>query len=497
MAAVPCNSSSHTPKLQPQKQFKEKSFEVDGHKITWKNRHLVSFDANDAISMGSYITDSNEMTVRNSDREVKFYHEKTKQEESNAIGYGAGAMLTGSVAVAATEVAEAVAVVFGGLTLGLGALAILAVGAAITYDNCQSKEQKKYNEREAFNNLVRGYKTKVQNYQKLQKELQNKQNELTAYIKSLDKSELLLHLKAIKKLSDNKSRIILAIGPTGYGKSLVCNRLFGDKSNIEKIRGDKNRLFGVASDGDVKSCTDRMTMAASDVEVHMPQQQKNRGDDIKFKLYATDTVGADDNQGRDVKTEEIILTFCNQIGGVNAFLLFFKYRGKLTASYKKLLKKYNKLWGDNFWNHCILVITHCEREDNTDSDDSDSDDDDDEKLSEEEKQRQFIAAIKKTVDNVTEELNKVSNGKFGQACSKRKGVFTFGKKKDDWRPSVLKLLLSVYKDYNIKYRPLASQTKIDKRIYEMEKMDGDLADMRKDVATMKQRIENLRSKYNY
>lgn len=49
------------------------------------------------------------------------------------------------------------------------------------------------------------------------------------------------HYTSNKNFFGSKCRTIIAVGPTGFGKSLVCNRLVGDTSDNCKIGGEDTK----------------------------------------------------------------------------------------------------------------------------------------------------------------------------------------------------------------------------------------------------------------
>ena len=63
----------------------------------------------------------------------------------------------------------------------------------------------------------------------------------------------------------------------------------------------------------------------------------------------------------DAQFEDEMIECVNHIGGVNAFLVFFKFGEKATPQYRKLIKKYANFWGEEkFWHHCMIIVTNCD-----------------------------------------------------------------------------------------------------------------------------------------
>ena len=142
-------------------------------------------------------------------------------------------------------------------------------------------------------------------------------------------------------------------------------------------------------------------------------------------------------------------------------------------NYKKLLTKYNKLWGDNFWKHCIIVVTHCERDDMTEGcDDGD--------------ENEFEDGIKHTVSAITDALNEVSGNKFGETCKER--IITFGKRDNEWKPSVLKLFLKLYDDYKVIYKPKNKQTELRRLLYQHKKYEVNFKRVLKELKHLKEKM---------
>eukprot|EP01084_Bolivina_argentea_P111615 199094_1 len=160
----------------------------------------------------------------------------------------------------------------------------------------------------------------------------------------------------IERESTSSSKVLLCVGPTGYGKSLICNRLLGDDDDIGCLEESKETLFKVAEFGDPESQTSALLKETKDVFIFT-----NESVPISFfRLSVVDSPGSFDSQGNDLHVLNCMKEFFYSSGGINIFCLFFKFGAKLDANYKTLLANYRIFWGDSFWKHCVIVITHCD-----------------------------------------------------------------------------------------------------------------------------------------
>ena len=84
------------------------------------------------------------------------------------------------------------------------------------------------------------------------------------------------------------------------------------------------------------------------------------------------------------------------------FAIFFKFGGKLTDKYKELIAKYVKFFGDGLWRHCCIIITRCD-------------------MDSEKRKKRVEKGLETTINQIREDLKKVSNGK---CCDIP--IYTFG-----------------------------------------------------------------------
>lgn len=76
--------------------------------------------------------------------------------------------------------------------------------------------------------LIRSFNRKVGEYNEKQNSAQRSQNEIEEKLSHLSKQEKFLNECQLLFQKHNPTfKTIMTIGPTGYGKSLICNRLIG------------------------------------------------------------------------------------------------------------------------------------------------------------------------------------------------------------------------------------------------------------------------------
>ena len=155
----------------------------------------------------------------------------------------------------------------------------------------------------------------------------------------IDEQESKLNNNEFKVPRHNKNiKIILNIGPTGFGKSLVCNRLIGNDDSINDII-EESAVFKVAEEGDPDSETKEFEMTQ------------------KSDICIVDAPGQFDSHGNDTDIYNFMAKYFKGCGGVNLFCIYYKFGGKLDINYKNLLKSYQKFWGPDMWEYCCVIIT--------------------------------------------------------------------------------------------------------------------------------------------
>eukprot|EP01084_Bolivina_argentea_P046812 86221_1 len=146
-------------------------------------------------------------------------------------------------------------------------------------------------------------------------------------IKELEKQEQMLnsHVFQLERFCDleHKSRVVMMIGPTGFGKSLVSNRLLGIDDSVYDISEAKENAyeFDVAQIGDTDSITDKLTKKSK--IVHIIDENKLQS----FVLSVIDTPGAFDSKGNDNDHNNMMAHYFEACGGINGFGIVFLFGG--------------------------------------------------------------------------------------------------------------------------------------------------------------------------
>eukprot|EP01084_Bolivina_argentea_P252786 424418_1 len=125
------------------------------------------------------------------------------------------AMAGSSVSIAPLAVGGAGAVVFGFHSLG-------------TYFS-NELEAKLFAEKKSHNKTVDLYNEKLEKLKNLERIIQPKVNEL------ITQEKLNTTVFQFERHYHLHSKAVVCVGPTGYGKSLVCDRLIGDTRSVEEL----------------------------------------------------------------------------------------------------------------------------------------------------------------------------------------------------------------------------------------------------------------------
>eukprot|EP01084_Bolivina_argentea_P249228 417118_1 len=207
-----------------------------------------------------------------------------------------------------------------------------------------------------YNNAIQLFNMKLKNLKEIEMELLPK-------TKQLQQQEDKINNKTFQIERDcTNSKIIVCIGPVGYGKSLVCNRLVGHGDDIEvddmcDLSESKKSMFKVG-DG-LNSVTKDLIKKTRDVLIYQ-NTNKNAKLFTAMRLSVVDTPGAFDADGNDLDIQNLMKEFFHFCCGINMFCIFFKFGLRFDANYKKLLKIYDDFWGEKFWQHCVIFITNCD-----------------------------------------------------------------------------------------------------------------------------------------
>ena len=193
----------------------------------------------------------------------------------------------------------------------------------------------------------------------LVQEIKDKHKILTQIENHLNKNKILRGSKIAPP-----SKVLLMIGESGAGKSVVGNRLTGKTDDIDTWMDHNIKhgdVSGIAEFVSVESSTQHITQISKVVTMRKINAYANNGGkgdpavEAKFNLTVLDTP----SNVSDTVHEYEIIECVNYVGGVNVFLLFFRTGNKLSKSYQKLIKKHETFWGkDKFWKHCMVIVTH-------------------------------------------------------------------------------------------------------------------------------------------
>ena len=133
--------------------------------------------------------------------------------------------------------------------------------------------------------------------------------------------------------------ILVLLGRTGTGKSVLTNRLSGDDSKL----GNKGLAKTSRSH---KSCT-------TAPEIFPCKKFGGR------TLYTVDSGGFADTEDRDEDHTNMLCKFLRGCGGINAFVLTVNCADpRITRETKEALKVYEECFGADFYKRVIIVGTH-------------------------------------------------------------------------------------------------------------------------------------------
>merc|ERR1712032_1768054 len=192
-----------------------------------------------------------------------------------------------------------------------------------------------------LNENGRALKESIQNKDEKRAELQKKYDQV-------DKR----YRKQTEKIATEKKRLIemrfrdvqdgyvlVLLGRTGTGKSVLTNRLAGDDSE----RGDKGSAKASIKG---KSCT-----TAPEIIPCTKIGGKT--------LYTVDSGGFADTEDRDEDHTNMLCKFLRGCGGINAFVLTVNCADpRITGETKEALKIYEDCFGADFYKRMIVVGTH-------------------------------------------------------------------------------------------------------------------------------------------
>eukprot|EP01084_Bolivina_argentea_P033933 62750_1 len=165
-------------------------------------------------------------------------------------------------------------------------------------------------------------------------------NEIQSALTAIN-SQICDEEKAISKFSiernDYSNKIVVLIGNTGDGKSALGNRLTGDTSTFADVGPYKT-----------SDCNDSCTQ----------NLQKSKLDSLSI----IDCPGWNDGSGNDRTHTNNLCAFLRGSRGINAFIVVRNATNcRFDANFKEKLQYLGYIFGDEFWKHLIVVLTHVDK----------------------------------------------------------------------------------------------------------------------------------------
>eukprot|EP01083_Nonionella_stella_P292971 996418_1 len=194
----------------------------------------------------------------------------------------------------------------GPVGMGLGALVALGYTGYTYYT--QSAEDANQMKKKNYNSKVELYNIQLKKKQDLDKTI------LTLK-KCLMEQEAKMNSEFLVERSSKKSRVVLAIGPTGYGKSLFCNRMTGNESPIDDLEDEKASLlikFPVAEFASTKSKTAQLSKRRMDVYIDKNGIKKKTP---SILLSIVDSPGDFDSKGNEKHIKNNMAEYFRACGG--------------------------------------------------------------------------------------------------------------------------------------------------------------------------------------
>ncbi|ETN97546.1 hypothetical protein RFI_39983, partial [Reticulomyxa filosa] len=149
-------------------------------------------------------------------------------------------------------------------------------------------------------------------------------------------------LKFGKEISNPETLRIVLYSPTGEGKSLLGNRITGDKSG-EGLEGP------FAPSDSVESKTQEIKKIFIDKGLY------------KYPVSLTDQPGEADSTGRDREHATNLVTYLRGIEFIHAIVLVKNYQdARISETYQNMLKNLESMLGRDVWKHMIIVMTRVE-----------------------------------------------------------------------------------------------------------------------------------------
>ena len=329
------------------------------------------------------------------------------------------------------------AVIAAGVTVMAASLTIVPVLPA-WHTASKYKDNQRINYSKQHNRMGERFNEKLSEIRKCEALIMPKLKELRQQEKKLNS-----HCFEMERFCDlsHKSRVVTVIGPTGFGKSLVANRLLGNEEDIDHIIKSKECPFKVAGYGDAESVTNKLNKKSKIVRL------KDGDEEELYILSVVDTPGAFDSKGSDKDYNNMLSHYFGNCDGVNIFAIFFKFGDKLTNKYKELLKKYVDFFGEGLWKHCCIFITNCD-------------------MDSEKEKKKVTEGLQKTTDQINSFLEQISS----KLTCNDIPMYMFGE--DNFKESTSKFLWSLIDENNTfyhKYQCKNIQSPIDSLYKELKK----------------------------
>ena len=377
-----------------------------------------------------------------------------------AAGSGVALGAVGSVLAFASEAAVVVAggselAAVGGTAIGMAGGAAVAgvavVGGLIalgSYKIYETIDLKVKNTKKQADIAI--YNVKVKGYNDRREELTSKVHSLSQSIEAqeakLDTNDFYMERRA------SASKVVVVVGPTGYGKSLFCHRIVGNDMAVDELEEMDTAYFNVADYGQAEPETSELGKHRVGVRLI------RKGKTSQFHLSMVDTVGAYDAEDEHQKNS--VAMYFRASGGINMFCIFFKFRNKADENYKALLRSYVEFWGAEIRKHSVVILTNC---------------DEDQVL----KGKKYEKGLRSTKKTLREDLGDI----FGEACDDIP-IFAFGD--GNYVESREKLML-LLNDANSRYAEKYSCENITTPIDEL------LSDLKRKIKTQRVHSRGLRA----
>eukprot|EP01083_Nonionella_stella_P104662 300313_1 len=346
----------------------------------------------------------------------------------------------------------------GGLCIVVGTIIpILPVWYAMDKRN-QFNEDENLKHKENYNTQSKAFNAKLKQVKQSEEGILSKRKQLKQQEDTLNSHCFDLEFERVSGVC-NDSRVVMVIGPTGFGKSLIANRLLGNEHDIDDIEESsesKQCDFSVAQSGNAKSVTNKLDGKSKIVHIATGEDTED-----SFVLSVVDTPGAFDSNSIDDDYNNMMAHYFRACGGINVFAIFFRFSFKITNKYKELLTQYAAFFGDGLWKHCAIFITYCD-------------------MDSQQRKKRVTKGLQRTKDQIHSDLQEISNGQCDDVS-----IYTFGE--DNFKKSTFDFLASLMDESSAfydKYKCKNIQSPIDvlygelkQKVKQHKKLTKELHDM--------------------